>query len=104
MSADFSLYPATSGSGVTEKILEQVLMLYYAIITIFIAKKEVSREVKMGGFKQYLSHHGSESGVLTKRLRSEVQSIEIKCFRRVIAVTRRDRLKNATIREELNVG
>ena len=44
---------------------------------------------------------GCESWVLTKRLKSQLQNMEMKYLRRVIGITRLDRVRNVDVRNEL---
>ena len=47
--------------------------------------------------------YGCECWVLTTRLKSRIQAAEMRVLRQIKGVTRRDRLRNDDIREELNV-
>ncbi|XP_030759925.1 uncharacterized protein LOC115885229 [Sitophilus oryzae] len=82
--------------------------LYQAIKNSFLNKKEISRAVKMSVYKTvFISTliFGCESWVLTKRLKSKIQRMNMLYLRlrRVPGLTRKDRLRNSFIREELKV-
>lgn len=46
---------------------------------------------------------GCESWILTDRNKSKIRAVEMKYLRRVKGVTKRDRIRNEVIREELNI-
>ena len=48
--------------------------------------------------------YGSKSWVMTKRIKSKVEAVEMKFLRRVRGVTLRDRVRSAQIREELKIS
>jgi hypothetical protein len=47
--------------------------------------------------------HGAESWTCTKREESKIQAMEMKFLREIIGKTRRDRIRNDDIREQLKV-
>ena len=47
--------------------------------------------------------YGCESWVLTKDIRSRIQAAEMKYLRRIKGITRRDRVRNEVVRQELKV-
>ena len=47
--------------------------------------------------------YGSESWTMTNRDRSRIQASEMKTLRTIAKTTRRDRIRNVTIRNQLNV-
>jgi hypothetical protein len=47
--------------------------------------------------------HGAESWTCTKREESKIQAMEMKFLRDIIGKTRRDRIRNDDIREQLKV-
>ena len=80
--------------------------LYHALNKSFISKKEVSSQTKIKVFKTIFRPvllWGSESWVLSKRLKSHIQAMEMKYLRRVKGVTRADKIRNDVIRSELEV-
>src|SRR5699024_1416738 len=53
-------------------------------------------------FKSTLTY-GQESWILTERTRSRVQATEMRFLRRILGITRRDRVRNVVVRENLNI-
>src|SRR5699024_6250922 len=53
-------------------------------------------------FKSILTY-GHESWILTERTRSRVQAAEMRFLRRIVGVTRMDRIRNVDIRTALGV-
>lgn len=99
---------SSTGEQETEIIerISNTSRLYQAIKNSFLNKKEISRAVKMSVYKTVFIPtliFGCESWVLTKRLKSKIQRMEMLYLRRVLGVTRKDRLRNSFIREELKV-
>ena len=47
--------------------------------------------------------YSCESWVLTKDIRSRIQAAKMNCLRRIKAITRRDRVKNEVVRQQLKV-
>jgi hypothetical protein len=76
--------------------------LYRCVVT----KQELSRKAKLSVFKLVnvlTITYSHESRVVTERLRSRAQAVEIRFFRRIARLSRLDRVRNATIRELLSV-
>ena len=69
-------------------------------------EKHISTRVKILIYKSILRPllvYGCECWVLTTKLKSKVQAAEMRILRLIKGVTRRDRLRNDDIREELDV-
>lgn len=86
--------------------MEGAARMYHAIRSNFLTKREVSRHTKISVYKSIfvpILTFGSESWVLSKKLKSKVQSIAMKFLRTILGITRIDRIRNTTVREELGV-
>lgn len=86
--------------------LENTMKLYHAMNTGFIRKKEISVKTKMSVFNTVfrpILTYGSESWILSRQQKSKIQAVEMKYLRAVKGVTRRDRIRNEVIREELSI-
>ena len=80
--------------------------LYYSLSRAFLGRKEVSKKTKMTIYKTVyrpILTYGSESWTLTNRIKSRLQGMEMKYLRRVKGITRRDRIRNEAVREELKI-
>ncbi|XP_031341011.1 uncharacterized protein LOC116169125 [Photinus pyralis] len=80
--------------------------LYHALRNKFISKREVSDKTKMTVYKTIyrpILTFGSETWNITSAIKSKVQVMEMKFLRRIKGITRYDRIRNDTIREELGV-
>jgi hypothetical protein len=80
--------------------------LYYAINRGFINKKEVNKKNKIAVYKAiYIPTltYSCESWTLLDTHRSKIQASEMRFLRRVEKVTKRDRIRNQVIREQLQV-
>lgn len=79
---------------------------FHATRNTFIGKKEVSTQAKVSVYKTVflpILTYSSESWTLTTRLKSQIQAMEMRYLRKVIGKTRRDRVRNATVRRDLGV-
>ncbi|CAH1987605.1 unnamed protein product, partial [Acanthoscelides obtectus] len=97
------------GDGTTEEEINEILMnasrLYHTMNTSFLRKKMTSRKTKMTVYRTVFRPiliFGSESWVLTNRQKSKLQVIDMKYLRAVKGVTRKDKIRNEVIREELS--
>ncbi|XP_073989088.1 uncharacterized protein [Rhodnius prolixus] len=78
--------------------------LFQAINKKFVSKREVSKQTKLRIFNSiYLPTltYGCESWALTKNSKNRIQAAEMRYLRRVEGKTRRDRVRNTTIRSNL---
>ena len=78
--------------------------LFYALARPFIGRREISRKTKMTIYKTIYSPiltYGSDSWVLNDAQKSRLQATEMKYLRRVNNITRRDKIRNEVVREEL---
>ena len=78
--------------------------VYYSINNTIIGKKEISTKTKMSIFQSiYIPTltYGMESIPLTKAAESRITAMEMKYLRKTVNVTKRDRIRNIVIREEL---
>lgn len=92
-------------SEVNERI-GNAARLYHSLSKPFISKKEINRKTKMVVYKTIfrpILTYGSESWVLTNSMKSKIQAIDMKYLRRVKGITRRDRIRNDSVREELEI-
>lgn len=84
--------------------IEKANKVYYAMSKGFINKKEIRKQTKMKVFRAIyrpILTYGCESWVLTQPDRNRIQASEMKYLRRVKGITRRDRIRNVQVREEL---
>ena len=69
-------------------------------------EKAIPKEVKICIYTTILRPvllYGAETWTLTKRLKSRIQAAEMRILRLIYGVTRRDRVRNDTIRAAFNV-
>jgi hypothetical protein len=79
--------------------------MFYSIKNKFLRKWKVTKETKMVVYKTIYSPvltYGCESRALTTKLDSRLQSNEMRYLRSVAGKTRRDRMRNSTVRVGLN--
>ena len=84
------------------KSCDYVIGIYRTVV----CRAQLSRQAKLALFKSLYYPtltYGHESWVLTDRMRSRVQAAEMRYLRRVAGVRRIDKVRNSTIREELNI-
>ena len=86
--------------------ISQATRLYHTLKETFISKKEISIKTKMTVYKTIfrpILTFGSESWILNNTMKSRIQATNMKYLRRVLGKTRRDRIRNDVIRNELEV-
>lgn len=80
--------------------------LYHAINRGFIGKKEISQKTKMAVYNSiYIPTliYGSEAWITTEKQKQKIQTAEMKYLRRVVGKTKRDKIRNQTIRTSLDI-
>ncbi|CAF4995061.1 unnamed protein product, partial [Rotaria sp. Silwood1] len=76
--------------------------LYRTVVT----KTELSKKTKLAIFKSVYRPtliYGHEQWILTEKIRSRIQSAEMKFLRRIAGVTLRDKIRSSIIRESLQI-
>lgn len=84
--------------------IQSAANVYHSMKNSFIGKKEVSTKTKMSVYDSVfvpILIFGCESWVLNKKHKSMLQSMEMKYLRKVLGITRRNRVRNVNIREQL---
>lgn len=79
--------------------------LYFSLSS-FMSNKAISTKTKMIVYKTVfrpILTYGSESWILTSRLHSKIQALDMKYLRRVKGISKRDRIRNDVVRQELGV-
>lgn len=79
---------------------------FHAIRNSFIGKKEVSMRAKVTVYKTVflpIISYSSESWTLSKKLESKIQAMEMRYLRKILGKTRRDRIRNITVRKDIGV-
>lgn len=80
--------------------------LYYSINRGFLRKKEISQKTKIAVYTSTYTPtllYGSETWIITNKTRQKIQTAEMKFLRNVAGKTRRDKVRNHTIRKTLKV-
>lgn len=86
--------------------IDKTIKLYYAMNQKFINKKEITKQTKIKVFNTIyrpVLTYGCESWNLSISQKDKIQAMEMKYLRRVLGVTKEDRIRNIQIREELGV-
>ena len=84
--------------------VQKATSAYFAINNIIFGKKEIERKTKTRVQKAIIEPillYGCESWVPSKNDQSRVNAVQMKPLRRIVGKTRRDRIRNDRIREEL---
>ena len=80
--------------------------VYYRLNQTVIGKREVKRTTKLLIYNSVYTPtltYGAESWVINKRIESRITGAEMRFLRKTTGNTRRDRIRNQNIREELKV-
>lgn len=86
--------------------IENTMKLYHMLNKGFISKKEISRNTKISVYKSIYRPtltFSCESWALTGNQKKKIQAVEMKYLRRVRGVTRMHKLRNETIRQDLDI-
>lgn len=93
------------------KVREEILnrtrkasSIYYQLSGTIFGKKEISQKTKLQVYKSVIEPvllYGGESWSVGGRDIRSVGTVEMKCYRRIMGKTRRDRIRNDRIRESL---
>ncbi|CAH2003424.1 unnamed protein product [Acanthoscelides obtectus] len=86
--------------------INKAVKTYHTMSKVFLRNKKISRKSKMMVYKTIFIPtliYGSEGWVLTNRLKSKIQAVDMKFFRKVTRITRRDKIRNDIVRAELGV-
>lgn len=86
--------------------VNNAMKLYYAFNRTFIWKQEISQKTKLTVYKSIVKpilSFGCESWTLTKQQESKIQAVEMKYLRGIKGVTKKDKIRSETIREELKI-
>src|SRR5690606_19463265 len=73
---------------------------------LVVCNARLSQEAKLAVYRSLFKSiltYGHESWILTERTRSRVQAAEMRFLRRIVGVTRMDRIRNDDIRMDLGV-
>jgi hypothetical protein len=84
--------------------VQKANQVYYLINNTIVGKREVSTKVKLQVYKTVflpILIYGAETWTLLDKHESRITSAEMKYLRKIVGKTRRDRVRNATVREEL---
>jgi hypothetical protein len=79
---------------------------FHHLVKVLIRNRDISNKCKIDIYKVYFKRillHEAESWTCTKREASKIQAMEMKFLREIIGKTRRDRIRNVDIREQLKV-
>ena len=83
--------------------IQKATAVYNHLGKAFVSKKELTTKTKMAVFNTVFCPtllYGSETWTLDSREYSRVQAAEMKYLRRVVGKTKRDRIRNTTIRDQ----
>ena len=100
----------TSNGKINQEIqnrIQQASTVYHAINKTIISKPEIQDKTKLQIYNSiYIPTltYGAESWPLTTKNQSKITAAEMKFLRRIKNKTKRDRIRNTQIREELKQG
>ncbi|XP_031340877.1 uncharacterized protein LOC116168986 [Photinus pyralis] len=85
--------------------LSNAAKLYHTLSKTFLTKREITNTTKMAVYKTVYRPIllGEETWNLTNSSKSKIQAMEMKFLRRILGLTRRDRVRNEIVRAELGV-
>jgi hypothetical protein len=86
--------------------IAKVNKVYHAMSRGLVNKKEISKQTKMKVYRviyRPILTYGCEAWVLTEQEKKRIGAMEMKYLRRVEGVTKRDRIRNSRIREEIGI-
>ncbi|CAH1990794.1 unnamed protein product [Acanthoscelides obtectus] len=77
--------------------INKAVKTYHTMSKAILGNKKISRKSKMIVYKTVFRPtviYGSEGWVLTNKLMSNIQAVDLKCLRKVKGITRRDKIRN----------
>ena len=98
-------HTGTDDSEINNRIT-QSQKLYQALKEPIINRKEVTKKTKVNVYKTIyrpVLTFGCETWNLSKAEKSRIQAVEMRYLRRVKGITKRDRIRNEIVRDELDV-
>ncbi|XP_071493217.1 uncharacterized protein [Diadema antillarum] len=98
----------TSNNLMEEEVNNRITKFTRNLIALYplMKEKEIPKDVKVCIYTTILRPvllYGSETWTLTSKLKSRIQATEMRVLRLIYGVTRRDRVRNETIRQALKV-
>ena len=98
----------TSDNLIEKEVLHRIAKFTKNVNCLYplLKQKEIPKDVKVCIYSTILRPvllYGSETWTLTKRLKSKIQACEMRILRLIHGVTKKDKIKNETIRASLKV-
>ena len=90
----------------TNKRISTAMKLYYTLNRNFLKMREIIKNAKVNVHKAIfcpIFTYGRESWVLTKDIKSRIRAAEMKYLPRIKEITRRDRVRDEVMKEELKI-
>ena len=81
--------------------------IYYQINNTVLGKKEMPNKTKLQVYKTTILPtitYGAESWVVNTKIESRITATEMKCLRKIAGRTRKDKIRNTVIREEVDIA